>query len=88
MATSALCALLTTGLIWTAALGTPLSGTWALVIGVITGLGLLLLLGGRKRFELPLTLAFWLAFTLLTFVPGWLVVGYIRYLLTGEALGN
>jgi hypothetical protein len=43
---------------------------------------------GWGRFELPMMLALWLAFALLTFLPSLLVVGYIRYLLTGETLGN
>jgi len=84
---AALCALLTTAVAWTVLLGTPLAGAWGLLLGAAVGLGLLVPLG-RGRFELPVTLALWLGFVLLTFAPGWLVVGYIRYLLTGEALGN
>jgi hypothetical protein len=37
---------------------------------------------------LPFMLAFAFAFVVLTWPPLWLAVGYGRYLLTGEALGD
>jgi F0F1-type ATP synthase assembly protein I len=63
---------------------------WGLAIGVLVTLGALWLVAsrrtGERRFGFMVGFAF--AFVLLTWPLLWVGVGYLRFLLTGEALGD
>ncbi|HWX75573.1 MAG TPA: hypothetical protein VNZ05_09720 [Solirubrobacteraceae bacterium] len=88
IALSLLSAVLAALLFWTAALAGL--GWWASLLGVIVGLSLLGLFPRRRRHPIPVGFmaGFWFAFALLAFPIGWIVVGSIRYLITGETLGQ
>jgi len=65
-------------------------GVWGLVIGLAATLIVILTLPGRAKDDRPLSVmaAFGFAFVLLTWRLLWLLVGYIRYAITGETLGE
>ncbi|HXD53954.1 MAG TPA: hypothetical protein VN618_04300 [Solirubrobacteraceae bacterium] len=59
--------------------------------GLIVGLAVTLVCLGavaRRLGSKPLLASYGLAFTLLTWPLLWLPVGFVRYLMTGETLGN
>jgi hypothetical protein len=65
-------------------------GPWGLVIGLV---GTVLVIFGlarppRARAPLSVPAAYAFAFILLTWPLLWLLVGYIRYVITGESLGD
>jgi hypothetical protein len=73
---------------WAAAFsGLKLSG---LVLGAVITVAMLVVLARRRaaRGQLGAMLAFGFAFILLTWPLLWLVLGYIRYLITGQTLGT
>ena len=65
-------------------------GLWGLVIGLAATVIVLLAVARRAsaRRSLSVMVAFGFAFILLTWPLLWLLVGYIRYALTGESLGD
>lgn len=65
-------------------------GIWGLVIGLVATAIIVLAVGRRPRphSRLAALAAFGFAFILLTWPPLWLVVGYIRYVITGDSLGS
>jgi hypothetical protein len=65
-------------------------GLWGLVIGLAASVVSFLVLASRVRAREPLaaTAAYGVAFILLTWPLPWLVVGYVRYAITGQSLGD
>lgn len=65
-------------------------GLWGLVIGLGATVIVSLALGRRTRAHPPLSViaAYGFAFILLTWPLLWLVVGYVRYAITGQSLGD
>jgi hypothetical protein len=63
---------------------------WGLALGAVITVAIHVVLAGRgvARGRLGAMLAFGFAFVLLTWPLMWLVVGYIRYLITGQTLGT
>jgi hypothetical protein len=63
---------------------------WGLALGVVITMAMLVVLAhrGLAQGRLGAMLAFGLAFVLLTWPLLWLVVGYIRYVITGQTLGT
>ncbi len=65
-------------------------GLWGLVIGLAATVVGILMLARRASAHAPLTVmgAYAFVFALLTWPLLWLLVGYIRYAITGESLGG
>ncbi len=65
-------------------------GPWGLVIGLAATVIVILALARRAPAHAPLAVmaAYAFAFALLTWPLLWLLVGYIRYVITGESLGD
>jgi hypothetical protein len=63
---------------------------WGLALGTVITVAMLVVLARRgvARGRLGAMLAFGFAFALLTWPLLWLVIGYIRYLITGQTLGT
>jgi hypothetical protein len=63
---------------------------WGLALGAVITVAMLVVLARRgvARGQLGAMLAFGFAVVLLTWPLLWLVVGYIRYLITGQTLGT
>ncbi|MEA2314909.1 MAG: hypothetical protein QOI03_1601 [Solirubrobacteraceae bacterium] len=74
------------GIVGWAALFAGLPG-WAFATGIVTTWTLLAITARTAR-QFVMMSGFSFAFLLLTWPPLWLAVGYTRYLITGEALGN
>ena len=66
------------------------SASGGLVIGLAATLIFIVALGRAARAHPPFTVAaaYGFAFVLLTWPLLWLIVGYIRYAITGESLGD
>lgn len=65
-------------------------GLRGLAVGAVFSVGLIALLARRARSHpRMLDLAgWWLAFVLLTWPVLWVLIGWARYAITGQALGN
>lgn len=65
-------------------------GLWGLVIGLALTVIVILGLARRGRANAPLTVmaAYAFAFVLLTWPLLWLLIGYARYVISGESLGD
>ena len=63
---------------------------WGLALGAVITVTMLVVLAHRRvaQGRLGAMLAFGFAFVLLTWPLLWLVVGYIRYLITGQTLAT
>jgi hypothetical protein len=63
---------------------------WGLIVGAAVTVALIGALAARERPHglLRTMLGYGFAFTLLTWPLLWLVVGYARYLITGQTLGS
>lgn len=63
---------------------------WGLVIGLAASVIVMLAVARRARAHPPFAVmaAFGFAFILLTWPLLWQLVGYIRYAITGESLGD
>ena len=65
-------------------------GLWGPVIGLLATIALILSLARRGRAHAPLRVmaSFAFAFALLTWPLLWLLIGYIRYAISGQSLGD
>jgi hypothetical protein len=61
---------------------------WGLIVGAAVTVALIGALAARGHAVLGTMLGYGLAFALLTWPLLWLVVGYVRYLITGQTLGS
>ena len=72
---------------WTAAFSGM--GLWGLALGVVIAVAIITVLARREATtdRLGTVLTFGFGFMLLTWPLLWVAVGYVRYLITGDALG-
>ncbi len=65
-------------------------GLWGLPVGAAVGVLLMVAVGRRDASQdrLFAMVGYGMAFVLLTWPVLWVVVGYVRYLITGQALGD